>query len=326
VEWSELTRIALKAQLYERETYFREGLSDAELTLGADLAKTLRQAAFLVVKPDGLTAGKLATVLGFLDEQGFTVVGARFLRLRRLAWRELWRYQLTSATLDRLAVNELVLEAGPALALALYSSGDHDIPATVRLSLLKGSAMTPGEVPGTLRYLLRQPNRVLSFVHAADEPADLVRELGLLFPGLTRQRLLEGLRDRRPAGADRRTLAQACAAYPPPGRELDSAVSLAQVTAAIRAATCPEPGAITALLRDLDRMRTGQPVSWRPFGRRLAALGIPLDSWDVAVLGSSFIQYDEPGTSKLLQGPDPEAWKPKEIAHGASRSGQLPDP
>jgi nucleoside diphosphate kinase len=307
VEWSGLTRSVLKARLYERETYFREGLSDAEQVLGPDLDEVLWRSAFLVIKPDGLVAGKLADVLRFLDEHGFTLAGARSLRLRGMRWRELWRYQLTSATLDRLAVNDLVMRCGPALALALRGVRDHEIPATVRLSSLKGSAMTPGMVPGTLRHLLGQPNRVLSFVHVADEPADLVRELGLLFPAPARQRLLERLRAGQPGPADQRALA--LARDRAPGRQFASAESLTRVAQAVRTVRGAEAQLAADLLGDLDRMSAGQCIQWRPFGRRLAALAVPLDPWDIAVLGTSFIQYDEPGASKVLEGPDLVAWR-----------------
>jgi hypothetical protein len=54
-------------------------------------------------------------------------------------WREWWRYQLTLATLDRLAVNELLLTGAPALLLVRDEKAS-PLPGTVRLTSLKGSA------------------------------------------------------------------------------------------------------------------------------------------------------------------------------------------
>ncbi len=316
VPWSVLTRIPLKEQLYGRETYFREGLDDVEWVFGDALGEALWQSAMLMIKPDGLVAGKLAPVLGFLRDHDFTPVGVRALRLHRTLWRELWRYQLTSATLDRLAVNEAVLETGPALMLALHSAENHDLPASVRLSSLKGSAMMAVQVPGTLRHLLGQPNRVLSLIHVADEPADLVREFGLLFHHPARLRLLERLRDGQPGRTDEEALAQALCQHPAPGRSLISAESVERVSDAVRSAQPGNPDVVAHLLADLDRMRAGQRIEWRPFRRRLDGLAVSLDPWDIAVLGTSFITYDEPGTVKVLVNPDPESWR-----HGRELTG-----
>ena len=116
-----------------------------------------------------------------MPENEFEIVAARSITFDRLLWRALWQYQLTSATLDRLGVSDRHLAAGPGLLLVLRSTDGHDLPATVRLTSLKGSATLEQQVRGTLRHRLGQANRVLSLLHVADEPADLVRELGVFF-------------------------------------------------------------------------------------------------------------------------------------------------
>src|SRR5258705_416771 len=116
--WSSLTRIPLKAQLYERETYFREGLADASEMWGQNFVPVLRSAALLLIKPDGLTSGKASTVVRFLQDNAFSIAAVEQPVLTRFHWRELWRYQLTSATIDRLGVNDVVL-AGRALLLVV---------------------------------------------------------------------------------------------------------------------------------------------------------------------------------------------------------------
>ncbi|MEV5873791.1 nucleoside-diphosphate kinase [Streptomyces sp. NPDC052101] len=306
LDWSALTRSQMKRDLYARETYFREGLGDAEEILAAGLPAALRDSALLMLKPDGLAAGRLAPVLDYLDEHGFTVTAAREFRLQPFHWRELWRYQLTSATLDRLAVNELLLGAGPALFLLLRSAPGHQLPGTVRLSTLKGSATLEAQRPGTLRALLGQPNRVLSYVHVADEPADLLRELGLLFDADARRALLTGLAGGALTAEAKDTLDRARERFAAPTRSLTRANALDRVSRAVENAA-PGPAA-EAARRRLERMARGERVEWRPFLADLAAAGAHPDRWDLAVLGTYVIEYDEPGHPKVLTNPDPQTW------------------
>ncbi|MEU1513125.1 nucleoside-diphosphate kinase [Streptomyces sp. NPDC005811] len=307
LDWSTLTRSQTKSDLYARETYFREGLSDAEEVLGAEaLATVLLDTALLMVKPDGLAAGVLPPVLEYLTEHGFTPAAVREFRFQPFHWRELWRYQLTSATLDRLAVNELLLGVGPALFLLLRGGPGHRLPGAVRLSTLKGSATLEAQKPGTLRSLLGQPNRVLSYVHVADEPADLLRELGLLFDASVRRELLESLRGDTLSSRDKDALDAALERFAAPTRSLAPTDALRRVAEAVDRAE-PGPAAESARLR-LDRMARGERVEWRPFMADLATAGVRPDRWDLAVLGTYFIVYDEPGYPKTLTNPDSEWW------------------
>ncbi|MEU3824018.1 nucleoside-diphosphate kinase [Streptomyces sp. NPDC029080] len=320
LDWSALTRSQPKRDLYARETYFREGLYDAEDVLGERLPAALRDSALLMLKPDGLAAGRLLPVLDYLDEHGFRVAAAREFRFQPFHWRELWRYQLTSATLDRLAVNELLLGAGPALFLLLRSEPGHPLPGTVRMSTLKGSATLEAQKPGTLRALLGQPNRVLSYVHVADEPADLLRELGLLFDAADRRALLGALAGDVLSDEDKDTLDRAKERFAGPSRSLDRADVLGRVTRAVEAAA-PGPAADAARHR-LERMARGERVEWRPFLADLAAAGAHPDRWDLAALGTYVIEYDEPGHPKVLTNPDPQSWASApqpHVAGGQSR-------
>lgn len=300
-----LTRTPLKARLYERETYFRESLDDAEQVCGSAFDDVIHRTALMMIKPEGLLSGKLAEICDFLRENDFTIAAASYVTFHRLLWRELWRYQLTSATLDRLVVADRHLSAGPGLLLVLRSAAGHDLPATVRLTSRKGSASLSQQVPGTLRHRLGQANRVLSLLHVADEPADLLRELGLLFDRPGRRRLYETLRTggTRPEDLDALESALRVA-----HRSLSPAEALDRVTAATRQQWSADPETAEAVLADLARMRAGERIEWQPFEHRLTRLGVLADTWDLVVLGTSFIVYDEPGASKVLVNPNPADW------------------
>lgn len=315
VDWRLLTRMDRKAELYDRETYLREGLAQAQEVWQERFADILAQSALLMLKPDGLRAGKLSAVYEFVTARGFTPMAAEPFQFDRLIWRELWRYQLTCATLDRLAVNDAVLLAGPALLLLLRHDGPREVPATVLLSSLKGSATLSQQKPGTLRHRLGQRNRVLSYLHVADEPADLLRELGLFFSGSHRRRLLACLAADSPDPVDLAPLTAALEKESARGDERDQLPTLEQALEAtqkalLAAAASPgAPEAVRRMKKMLADAQSGTPLPWRSFTALLEQVNVRLDPWVAAVLGSSLITYDEPGTSKMLTNPDPLTWQ-----------------
>lgn len=315
VEWRTLTRMPLKARLYAQETYFREALTDAEEQLGDSLPDVLWRATLVILKADGLMAGKLGIVHRFVEAHDFGVVAVHPFTFDRLLGRELWRYQLTLASIDRLAVNDWVLTVGPALMLLLRSGDGYDLPGTVRLSSLKGAADLTVQDPDSLRSYLGQPNRLVNFIHCADEPADLVRELGLLVDDVERRRLLAALRTGRIDAHDRSILEDALKRDAAGGRSVAADEALARLAGAVAARPGPGTGRV---LTDVERMRRGEKIEWRPFVRDLVALDVALDPWDVAIVGSTFIEYDVPGGSKILTNPTVESWR-----HGAAPTEAL---
>jgi nucleoside diphosphate kinase len=312
MEWARLTRMPRKAETYRRECYFREALVDAQELLGAATADVLHSGAFLMIKPDGLRAGKLAAVHSFVLEHGFTVVSVEELTFTGHMWRELWRHQLTSATLDRLAIKDALYTGQSALALLLRSEDRNGLPGTVRLSTLKGSANLATQASGTLRSRLRQPNRVFSLVHFADEPADIVRELGVLFPPDVRRRMLSALDSGDLADADRTRLDQALARAAAGGDGLTIAASVKRVGASLDAVLAVRPAEaqrVAEVRQVLEKASGGSIINWRRFVRDVKALGCRIDLWDLTVIGSYAICADEPGEPKYLDNPDPATWQ-----------------
>lgn len=310
-EWSSFTRIPLKAQVYVRETYFREGLAAATEIFGDNAATALHQAALLLIKPDGLVAGKTPIIISFLRAHHFSIIAVELPSLSRFHWRELWRYQLNAATLDRLAVNDLVLR-DQSLLLLLRNNGDPDLPATVRLSGIKGPSDVSLQPPECLRRLLGQPNRILSFIHVADEPADLLRELAIMLDEPALRRALAAFAHGELSPADESLLNEVVSSHEHTARTLDARPALQRVEDALRRGDSREQVAASAARRarsDLERMSRGERISWRPFAQALAATGIQLDKWDVATLGANFITYDEPGVSKLIKAVDAALWR-----------------
>ncbi|GAA1027506.1 MULTISPECIES: nucleoside-diphosphate kinase [Amycolatopsis] len=300
-DWATLTRMPAKRTAYRRETYFREGARDVARFLGDRAAEVLRRHALLMVKPDGIAAGKVRPVLDWLTEQGFAVQAVQRPEFTGLVWREMWRYQLTSATVDRLALNDLIY-VGSGLLLLLRDEQPGPMPATTRLASLKGSADLAQQKPGTLRALLRQHNRNFSYVHVADEPADLVRELGLLLDPAQRREALNGLASSEPTGLPllEEALAAEAAAVP---QIFDADAAADAVADALKRS---EHG--NQALQLLERLRFGESVPWVEIAEAVAASGAEVHRWDLAAVGASLIECDEPGETKLIANPEPVLW------------------
>jgi hypothetical protein len=303
IDWPAYTRIPLKAQLWERETWFREGLASAERAF-ADPGAMLWKTALVMIKADGLVSGRAPAIVRTLHDHELSIVAAETIVLTRFHWRELWRYQLTSATLDRLAINDLVLR-DRALLLLLRHDGALDVPASVGLSARKGPSDLASQPPDCLRRVLAQPNRIFSFLHVADEPADLLREMAILLDEQTRDRIFAAVATGTLAPDDRRLVDNTLADSARNARPLDVTESLQRMSeAALR------NGAASPAIHDaLDRMRRGERISWRPFVDAIAEAGIEVEHWDLATLGASFIVYDEPGASKVIKGVDASLWR-----------------
>jgi hypothetical protein len=312
VDWSQLTRIDAKASMYARETYFREGWCDAAEGWGDAMPEIVRRSALLMVKPDGLRAGLGSRIVEFVIAHGFEIADAHPFTLHSLQWRELWRYQLTSATSDRLRVNELVL-CNPALLLVLRDVSGGALPATVRMSTLKGPSDIARQSLGCLRRLLGQPNRVFSYFHVADEPADLLRESSILLSADRRRSALMALA--APASGAQvpavvaECLARSASVAPPLDLQQSVRHVRDQVGEAAARATAPHAHALAQGLQDtLARAERGGRIAWRPFEAALRALGADVDPWSLATVGANCIVYDEPGCEKLIGGVVAEDW------------------
>jgi Nucleoside diphosphate kinase len=307
-EGNALSRIPFKVELYGCEPYLREALADAQDILAERLIFVLHRAALVLIKPEGLAGGKAKIIVDYLRAHGFAIVAVALPSLSRLQWRELWRYQLTAATLDRLAVNDLILQ-DKVLVLLLRHGGPLDLPATVWLGSLKGPSDISVQPPTCLRRLLDQPNRLFSFFHVADEPADILRELAILFDGTARMPLLSRLGGGgggQLSKQDAQLLDDTLAASERAARVFDATASIERVAQAV-----PDDVSNVAAARiraGIAKMRRGERIEWRPFVQAVMAARLDVERWDLATLGATFIVYDEPGASKAISSVNPKAW------------------
>lgn len=303
VEWDLLTRMSEKVRLYERDVYFREGLRDATRLWGPEWREVLRAAALVILKPDGLAAGSGQIVLDFLDRHGFQVIGVQPVSLAGHGWRAMWRYQLTAASTDRCLLNDLKYQL-PGLALVLRDTRPGPCPAVVRLGRLKGPSDPARQGSTSLRALLQQPHRLFTYVHAPDEPADLLREVAVLTAADgQRAALLRKWRNDTVSVADRAELARAL--DPCGGRRgFDLSSALDRLERSL--GSCDEPSK-DLLLGEYHRMRSGES-GWQAFLEAVEESGAALDRWTLLEAAATLIEMDDPDVAKAIGTPDEAAW------------------
>jgi hypothetical protein len=303
-EWAQMTVVDEKRAAFERDLYFREGWNDLTEAFGRGTLPMLRQLALLSLKPDALAGRRTETILNYISEHGFAVVGYTSVRQSRHSMRELWRYNWHVYPVDRLELSTVMHMAADTPILILADLAQTEVPATVRMSDLKGPADIARRRPDQLRDVLRPPNKVINFVHAADEPVDIPRELGILLAHPQRQRLIDDARRSVAEGADLREEA------------LDALLRIEAATPAndfvVKRSLERLIASGVARVEDAARIERALATSERLRWDELLAIADPADPrlniWDVVCLGSELLPDERPRCGNLLPEPTAADW------------------
>ena len=304
----ELTLLPTKADAYARETWAREAW--AEVARATDPLALVHHHALLVIKPEAMAARVAPRILDALAAQKFTPVAVGTVDFDRHLMRALWAFRLNIATVERLRLQELLQTSCRNVVLVLRDmSPQLTLPASVRLTAFKGPAKLESRRPEHLRTGLGVQNRLLSYVHTTDEPADLLRELGVFFaPFELRQVVREML-----AASDKleqaREVVRAIELEVSP-HDLRLETALAGITArAAEAALEADNGERSAWHRlaqlcDSSPAAEGDPTLWA----QIESLMTALNRWDVVVTGAHLVQQDVPGVPTLVGDADAASW------------------
>lgn len=182
---SELTRYPQKADYYCLEPRFREGLYAVARHTGEldfeGLGQRIRNVGLAMLRPDAFRFGTAIRAIGYLDRLGLSPTRWQTVHVDELRVRELWRYQLNAASLARLRLLDALFAQSASIVL-LFEAGASapPVPCSVILADAKGEADPASRAGWELRSYLESPNKLLSYIHAADEPADAVRDGSLL--------------------------------------------------------------------------------------------------------------------------------------------------
>lgn len=275
-----------KRALLGVDSYFRDSWEDGLRVAGEGLAALLHRHAAVLLKPDAVVARRLGAAIEWLEQRGFEVVAAARCRVDRHVARALWLWQWNIATRDRRDLADRMLSSGDSLYLVLRA-GDGPVPASVRLSDLKGPGDPELRAPGQLRRDIGNFPYLLNLVHCADEPVDVVRELGILVDGAERERLYAAIARGEPAREHALELAAALEAAAP-AHPLRLEAALRSIEA--RLAGLADAGEARELRELLALARAGRYRDWREIAARAARAGAPLERWDEIVLGAHLME------------------------------------
>ncbi|MFE4695772.1 nucleoside-diphosphate kinase [Streptomyces sp. NPDC056738] len=267
-------------------------LLDGWETRTADRA--LLRSTFVMFKPDAVVGRRVEPALAFLAAHGFEPLGALTVRVDARVCRELWRYQINAAPLAVIRAVDMILESGPpCLFVALRDTRDPDrtgTSAAERLAELKGSSKNRSVDGGSLRGALGCELMCLNFLHAPDDPADLIREVGVLLPRRREQALALLAADVSPSrAAELVTLAgELYAIHPahPLTRSAPSGTSNRHEPAGDTSHRPADPGSLLARVERLAQDTDGPPL------------------WDRIVIAAELVE-GLPSEGRALIGPPP---------------------
>lgn len=291
-----LTTVDDKVRHFSEDVFFREAWSDVRAVLMSDAEAVLQRLALVVFKPECIAADRVAVSWEFLLEEGFHPVYWRPFVHDRLTVRELWRYRWSALSLQRLHLTEAQNSIGPSLLTVVrYEGPIRHVPASVVLNRIKGPSDPARRDERHLRTRLGSDSALINYLHAADEPLDIVREWGVLIPPDERMRMLAGISRKLATVPDPADVAQLIrdaramtgGAAPP---ELDYVKVRADLENILRSAEIRLPQAV-ARVREMLTTAGEQMLDWREFVEqvRLVAPGWP--DWSLVVVGAGLATH-----------------------------------
>jgi hypothetical protein len=306
--WRALTSVPRKFELFARESYFRESWQAAVDEFDDALLPVLHRVAVLTLKPDAIIGRKAADCLHYMSDHGFIPVLAQPATYTPANTREIWRYQWNIASLDRLALGDVIhSSAQPVVLLFRDDRPDPLTPASVRLAGLKGSSLPWDRNRHHLRTRLGGLNRMIVIVHCSDEPIDVVRELGILLDRRTLASVYRRLREvlaGQVAPDIGPVIARVHRRHPGQHLCIDTAAEAVFKLLAHGPSTAAA-GRAEAALRSA---RSGAGLSWRGWSTDLQAAGVDPGRWEVALVASHYIGHDLAGAVCIIGESGREGW------------------
>ncbi len=195
-EWKYLSIFGSKKNYFNSETYFRESWFDGYSIIGDSLTNKLVRTAAVIFKPEVFSARRTKEIINLIEKYNFKAILAFKIKYNRHKIRETWRYQYSEATIDRMSLVDHLYCLGDSLIVFFEdTSKDIKMPASPRLHKLKGASEERLRTEESLRSIIKIPNGVIRFFHIPDEPADIVREIGIMFGRSQRLKIYESLKD-----------------------------------------------------------------------------------------------------------------------------------
>ncbi|ATY12368.1 hypothetical protein CU254_19295 [Amycolatopsis sp. AA4] len=300
-QWRSLTADREKLRAYADDEWLGAGLAGAYDVLGLDASRFVQRHAVLVIQPDCIAGRTAQRCVEYVRSHGFDPIHAIRFHFGVEQTAGIWHYQSNIATQDSRDIADLVCGKGDSLLVLLRDTTPAPtIPASMRLTDLKGRSNPAKRNERHLRTVLGAQTRLVVLVHTPDEPIDLVREAAVLLGSRARElyaTMAEPVSDDAVeflaahiqelyAGADQ--------------HDLDLAAAWNRVTQRV---TDPEA------LSVLHNVRAGsEKLDWRRFTGDLADAGLDAQGWDALLIGSEYVEHDLAGIPRLVDRVNIASW------------------
>lgn len=292
-----LTHDPCKAALFAEDSFFREGWSDICALQAEPVAAFTSPVALMLFKSEAIATGKVNPALNWLAAYGFAPVALEIVPFSGPAIHGLWRYQIRRNTIDKIRLYTRWIGQTPALVVALRHVDPSTEPAAQTVSRLKGPALLAHRSDNDLRTYLQSPNSILNFIHTADEPADVVRELAVLVPAPRRRAFITAIGE----GFLSKGVVRACISSIEPTEPHHADPRLAGKTIIDKLKKIDGPRAASAIAR-IERVLAGETVlDLYALEKACEAIVDDINPLDMFIFGSEFIERDIVGLSAELE-------------------------
>jgi hypothetical protein len=330
----DLSLLPEKTRRYRDEMFFREAWLDLSSAAGGEAPSLVSNHALILFKPDAFVGRAVVPALRHLAEQDFTAVAWEAVFLDRHVTRWLWLYRFNVASVERVWLHDMINSAGPSLLVVLRDerAARDRVPATVRLTDHKGPSRPERRRADQLRSVLGVTDRLLNYMHTSDEPADLVRELGILLASDERRALIARvLEPAQPLAELYEEIWRLEAATP--ARSLTRATAVANIGSVARervayAVGDAEQERWAAIAEYAEQALEGSEEATGELWRLVKGTAAAFDRWDVISVGTWASEHDEPGVASQTLGDAPlSLWEaalgsaPETTLVGSQRAG-----
>lgn len=181
IDWANLTHFTKKREYFSADHCFILSNKIGEYILNDKMAFLLKDYTLLMIKPESFLLNKLQEIFSLLEKYHFSPVYYKFCTVSCIKSAELWKYHWSAATFIRIIVSQKLMSFSEGLILVLKNTNRNEEFASSYLCSLKGSAIEANRKAHHFRSILKPLNRLLNYIHTADEPIDFIRELGIFF-------------------------------------------------------------------------------------------------------------------------------------------------
>ncbi|WP_027160360.1 nucleoside-diphosphate kinase [Methylobacter luteus] len=189
-----LTVNRYKRDIYPQDINYLNGMHILRNALSSEalLKRFLWNHCLLLVRPDAFFVGYPHHIVEELYSRHMSIVGCETVLLTRSQAEALWLYQSNVMTEERKDLLGELLSSAPSVLLLIHDDNPRiSAPATAHLTYLKGPSIARKRKPWHLRSIVAPATAsILSYLHASDDPADMVREMCLLLGADTMLNLL----------------------------------------------------------------------------------------------------------------------------------------